>query len=78
MCAANHVSFLKFVLKVYGKSIENVVDVLAENCDVNISDELMIGCGFIGCASIHYNLAMHGIISDDSELAERIRKWMQK
>ncbi len=78
MNAANHVSFLKCVLDVYGKSFENVAALIADNCAVNISFGRMIGCRFIGSASHRYNLAMRGIISGDSELIEKIRKWMQK
>lgn len=76
--ADSHYEYIGFVLSEFNKSFDNVVALVADNCAVNISLVNKIGCGFIGCASHRFNLAMKDMIKDDTILIEKVQAVMQK
>jgi hypothetical protein len=57
--AEQHIDFIKATLELYKKALDNVVAFIGDNCATNrkISTETTIP--LIGCASHHFNLAVH-------------------
>ncbi len=62
--AENHQEFVKFVLSVYNKSLENSVVLIGDNCSTNRRLANDVGISFIGCASHKFNLAVEIILNE--------------
>ncbi|MEY3452260.1 MAG: hypothetical protein RL711_2088 [Bacteroidota bacterium] len=52
-----HRDFIGDVLELFGKSIENLLYLVADNAPVNTRLSDLLGIPFIGCASHRFNLA---------------------
>lgn len=74
----NHIDFFEFVLKIYGKKLENVVGLCGDNYNANRSIAKKTNIGFIGCASHRFNLFVKSMIEKDIDLCEQVRKIMKK
>ncbi len=72
MSANSHVEFIEFVLHVFNNSIQNIVAVIRDNCAVNIAFARKLGCGFIGCESHRFNLAVKSIIAEHRALIDEV------
>ncbi len=72
--AENHYQFLLFVLELFGKSIENVVALEGDNRSANKAFAIRVGCGFVGCASHRYNLAMKDILQEEQIVIQKVRE----
>jgi hypothetical protein len=55
--AANHKSFIGDVLELYGKSVKNLIYLVADNAAVNTCLADLLGIPMIGCGSHRFNLA---------------------
>ncbi len=49
---------MEFVLNMFGKSMDNVVALVGDNCSVNTSLSKQANTHFVGCASNRLNLAV--------------------
>ena len=56
-----HLEYIRYVLELFGKLIENVVGLIGDNCSVNGSLAKRIGIAFICCASHRCNLAIKDV-----------------
>jgi len=76
--AQNHSDFICFVLNIFGKSIDNVIALLGDNCNTNkaIADNLNVG--FVGYASHRFNIFVKTMIENEETLMESIREIMKK
>jgi len=82
--AAEHVTYLNDILKVYGQNFSNVVAIIGDNCAVNKKISRLISVPLIGCASHKFNLAVKlrserednltTLISRISQLMRKLRK----
>ncbi len=59
--AESHMSYIKFVLGLFDKSIDDVVALIVDNCSTNHSVAEKVSTSFIGCASHRYNLAVQDV-----------------
>ncbi len=57
-CADNHIEYLEWVLKVFGKSLANVVALSGDNCGTNRSISTKTGISFVRCSSHRFNLSV--------------------
>ena len=53
-----HVKYLDYVLGLFGKTWENVVCIIGDNCNANKCIAYLRGVPFVGCASHRFNLAV--------------------
>lgn len=70
--------YLSFTLSIYKKTWDNVTAVVGDNCSVNKSLANRLTCGFIGCSSHRFNLAVLDIIKSDEELIQKVNCIMKK
>ena len=73
-----HIEFIEFVKSVFGKSLDNIVAIIADNCSVNRSISTKLCIGFIGCSSHRYNLFVKSFIMEYEQIIEKVRKLMKK
>lgn len=73
-----HIRFLDFVLNLFNKSWDNVVCIIADNCNLNKSIATAKELPFLGCASHRFNLAMTDILRNHEELLDRVNNLMCK
>ena len=78
LSAAQHESFIRFVLSVYGRTSDNVICVIADNAGTNKAIAAALGTKFIGCASHRFNLAMKSILSSYEYLIGKVQLLMKK
>ncbi len=76
--AANHVSFLKFVLSVYKKDFSNLVVLMCDTCATNKALSDRISVPMIGFASHIFNLGMKDMINESSATVEKLSLLMKK
>lgn len=74
MRASDHLEHIEKVLGMYGKTFDNVLCLVGDNCSVNQSMGRILGVPLIGCASHKFNLAVRQWISGQAELTPIIRK----
>lgn len=76
--ADEHYSFLKFVLSVYGKTIENVVALVGDNENTNRAFGRRVGPTFVGCHSHRFNLAVRDVLADHKALIGKVHDLMRR
>ena len=81
--AENHVDFIKFVLGVFDKSMDNVVCLTGDNCATNLKIAKLVNqlnqfCYFVGCASHRFNLCVEDILAPHKLLVDKVNKLMHK
>lgn len=72
--ADQHLSFVKETLKLYGKSMDNVICYIGDNCPVNQRLSTISNTPLIGCYSHKLNLAVEEWITDQVKLTDAIKK----
>lgn len=76
--AKKHEQLLKSVLTIFNRDEKTIVALVGDNCSVNKSLASSMLCGFDGCASHWFNLAVQEFIKDgDCDIAT-VRKIMMK
>jgi hypothetical protein len=78
MRATDHLDHVEKVLVSYGKTFENILCLVGDNCSVNQSMARILGVPLIGCASHKFNLAVRQWISQQSELTPIVKKVRQQ
>lgn len=76
--ANEHYDFVKFVLSVFGKTMDNVVALIGDNTSTNKAFARCLGPFFVGCHSHRYNLAMKDILEEYEEVIEKVQAIMKK
>ena len=74
MRATDHLNHVEKVLETYGKTFDNVLCIVGDNCSVNQSMARILGVPLIGCASHKFNLAVWQWIAQQAELAPILKK----
>ena len=74
MRATDHLDHIEKVLESYGKTSENILCLVGDNCSVNQSMARILGVPLIGCASHKFNLAVRQWIARQNELAPILKK----
>jgi hypothetical protein len=74
MRAMDHLNHVGKVLESYGKTCEDIICLVGDNCSVNQSMARILGVPLIGCASHKFNLAVRQWIKDQDKLAPIIKK----
>lgn len=76
--AQEHFNLIEYVTGLFNKSITNIVAVIADNCATNRALSRMVSCGFVGCSSHRYNLAVKDVIHLHTKMIEQIKQIMSK
>ena len=74
MRATDHLNHVEKVLETYGKTFDNVLCIVGDNCSVNQSMARILRVPLIGCASHKFNLAVRQWIAQQAELAPILKK----
>jgi len=74
MRAADHLEHLSRILETYGKTCDNILCLVGNNCSVNQSMARLLNVPLIGCASHKFNLAVRRWIDSQVELTPIIQK----
>ena len=74
--AANHKAFIGDVLEIYGKSLENLIYLVADNASVNTCLADLIGIPMIGCASHRFTLACKKYLESREGVLQKIQALM--
>ncbi len=74
----SHVEFLQFVLGVYGKSLDNVIALIADNCSTKRSISECCSKPIWGCSSHRYNLAGMDFIDTHKVVIEKVSVLMSR
>ena len=74
MRAQDHLDHVEKVLETFGKTFENVLCIVGDNCSVNQSMARILGVPLIGCASHKFNLAVRQWIARQAELTPILKK----
>lgn len=78
LSAINHHEFISYVLKLFGKSWNNVTCITADNAAVNKAIADVAQCHFVGCASHRYNLAVNDVLQQHDSVIQRVMRLMRK
>ena len=68
------ISHVKKVLESYGKTFDNIVCLVGDNCSVNQCMARILDVPLIGCASQKFNFAVCQWISQQAELTPIVKK----
>jgi hypothetical protein len=74
--AENHKAFIGDVLELYGKSLKNLIYLVADNAAVNTRLADLLGIAMIGCASHRFNLACKKYLESNEEVLQKIQSLM--
>jgi hypothetical protein len=74
MRAQDHLDHAEKVLGSYGKTFNNIVCLVGDNCSVNQCMALILDVPLIGCANHKFNLAVCQWISQQAELTPIVKK----
>ena len=74
--AENHKAFITDVLELFGKSLENLIYMVADNAPVNTCLADLIGIPMIGCASHRFNLACMKYLEIHETVLKKIQSVM--
>jgi len=74
MTAQDHLHHLSLVLQSYGKTDDNVLCLIGDNCSVNKSMSRLLKVPLIGCGAHKFNLAVNKWISNQPQLEEIIQR----
>ncbi|KAF0719906.1 Aste57867_703 [Aphanomyces stellatus] len=64
-CATQFVEYIKFELETFGKTIGNIVWLVASNSAVSKHMAKVTGLPFVGCAAHRFNTAVHAMIQEE-------------
>lgn len=78
MGAESHRAFIGDVLDLFGKSIDSLKFLVADNAPVNTRLADLLGVPFVGCASHRFNLAVKRYIEDNEQSISMINSLMLK
>lgn len=76
--AAKHVSFLQFVLSVFGKDVSNVEALIGDNCNINQSIRLKMRVSLTACVSHCFQLAGWDILAEKENVISHVEHLMIK
>ncbi len=76
--AEEHISFMNYVLDLYGKSCSNVRALIDDNATVNRSISSKTDIPLIGCSSHRFNLAVNDILTSYEQILGKINRLMVK
>lgn len=80
--AQQHFDLIDFVLNVYGKTLDNFVSAIGDNCNTNRKLATYLDCLFIGCANHRFSLAVGDYIdgheSETKAVIDSIHALMKK
>ena len=74
MRAQDHLDHVEKVLESYGKTFDNIVCLVGDNCSVNQCMARILDIPLIGCASHKFNLVVRQWISQQAELTPIVKK----
>ena len=74
----NQAAFIVDCLEMYGKTVEDVLFLVADNTAVNPATARELHCPFIGCASHRFNLAVKEFMQPHEESLQNINDLMLK
>jgi hypothetical protein len=74
MTAADHLQHITNVLSTYGRSSQNILCLVGDNCSVNQCMARMLRVPLLGCASHKFNLAVRLWIDNEPQLTAVILK----
>ncbi|RHY54374.1 hypothetical protein DYB34_008861 [Aphanomyces astaci] len=73
-----HYKFTVFVLELYGKTWDNVIALIGDNCSTNGAFARRAGVPLIGCASHRFNLFMSDVLADHANFIDQVNQLMTK
>lgn len=73
-----HIDLIEFVLEVYGKSLDNVVSICADNAEVNKAVASRCNLPLVGCSSHRFNLAIMDFLKPHDKLLNKVNILMGK
>ena len=73
-----HITYIEFVLRLFGKWWDNVVAITGDNCATNVAIANKVGIPFVGCASHRFNLAVQDIITTHDDLMDKVNNLMRR
>jgi hypothetical protein len=76
--AHEHAEFIQATLNWYGRSIDDVLFFVGDNCNVNKRLATHLSVPLVGCASHRLNLAVKEIHSEMKEIIDKINAFMVK
>lgn len=76
--AQEHVKFITYVLELYGKSWDNVICLIGDNCNTNKAVANNASVPLVGCASHRFNLAVQDILREEETCIAKIHSIMVK
>jgi hypothetical protein len=76
--AQTQVDFIGDCLEVYGKTLNDIIFLVADNTNVNPATARLIGCAFIGCSSHRFNLAAKEYFLEYEPILSNIHLLMKK
>lgn len=76
--ADEYINFLNFLSSVHGKTMENVVAIIGDNCNVNQSISNKLSIPLIGCSSHRFQLAIKDFLQDYGQLLMQVHNPMVK
>lgn len=76
--ATEHYEILQFVLGIFNKTMDHVVTVIGDSCNMNRAMPRRIGPIFTGFHSDRYNLAVKEILSERHEIIGVVRMFMNR
>jgi hypothetical protein len=76
--AESHKAFIGDVLELFGKSLQNLSFIVADNAAVNRSLSDLLNVPFVGCASHRFNLAVNRYLETYEPVIEKVHQLMTK
>lgn len=76
--SAEHYGFMTFVLTTFGKTWENVICIIGDNCSTNKAVANLAEKPLIGCSSHRFNLAAQLLLDEEEDIIGKINSLMGK
>ncbi|ETV74064.1 hypothetical protein H257_11375 [Aphanomyces astaci] len=76
LSADAHYEFTVFVLELYGKTWDNVIALIGDNCSTNGAFARRAGVPLIGYASHRFNLFMSDVLADHADVIDNVNHLM--
>lgn len=76
--AENHVEFLKYLLSLLKKSVDDVVDLIRDDCSTNQRMAWLLNKEFAGCYRHRFNLAVEEMTVSESKMIPDTRKFIER
>ncbi|RHY87092.1 hypothetical protein DYB37_010240 [Aphanomyces astaci] len=78
LSADDHYEFTVFVLELFGKTWDNVVALIGDNCSTNGAFARRAGVPLIGCTSHLFILFMSDMLADHADVIDKVNQLMTK